>query len=68
MPEENHAYGGSRIVIRSDGASRELLIDGEPMPFTESGGSEPFWSPVTPYVQHRSLLDLAKALVHFKRQ
>ncbi len=68
MPEENHTYGGSKIVIRSDGASRELLIDGDPMHFTESGGSEPFWSPVTPYVQHRSLLDLAKALVDFKRQ
>lgn len=62
MPEEKHSYRGSEIVIRTEGDSSELFIDGQPIK-VDALAADSFWTPITPYVKYGSMLDLAKAVV-----
>jgi hypothetical protein len=62
MPEEKHSYKGSEIVIRTEGDSKELFIDGQPIR-VDAVADDAFWTPYMSYVKFGSLVDLAKAIV-----
>jgi hypothetical protein len=62
MPEEKHSYRGSEIIIRTEGDSEELFIDGQHVK-VDAVATDSFWTPTTPYVKYSSVLDLAKAVI-----
>lgn len=62
MPEEKHSYRGSEIVIRTEGDSSELFIDGQSIK-VDATAADSFWTPTTSYVKYSSVLELAKAVI-----